>query len=60
MEEQVLDDQQELIYNSSVWTQDVVWKNCWKRWTIETNGGREIEKSMLAAQHDDDDDDIKN
>ena len=24
----VLADQQKLIYTSSVWTQDVIWKNC--------------------------------
>ena len=54
---QELDDQLEPIYNSSVWTQDVAWKTCRKRWTTETNGERESGKSVLKALHDDDDDD---
>ena len=46
----VLTDQQELTYNnSSVQTQDVVWKTCQERWMIETDGERKSEKSMLAA-----------
>ena len=52
---QVLDNQLELIYNSYVWTEDVVKKTCRKRWMIETNGERESGKSVLGAQHDDDD-----
>ena len=55
---QVLDDQQELIYNNPVWTQDVVLKTFWKQWKIKTNGEKESGKSILGAQHDDDDDDI--
>ena len=51
------DDQQDLIYNSLVQTQDVAWKSCRKRWTIETNGERVLGKSMLAARNDDNDDD---
>ena len=51
----VLDDQLELIYKSSVQTQDVVYKTNRKRWTIETNGEKESGKSMLTARHDDDD-----
>ena len=43
-EEQVLDDLQELLYNSSVRTQDLVYKTCRKRWMIETNGERERER----------------
>ena len=43
-----------LIYNNSVLTQDMAWKTCWKQWTIETNGKRELEKFMLAVWHDDD------
>ena len=50
---QVLDDQTELIYNSSVQTQNVVSQ---KWWLIETNGKRESGKSMLVAQYDDYDD----
>ena len=49
MDEQVLGDQLEPIYNSSVLIQDVAWKTCQKWWTIETNDGRGSGKSMLAA-----------
>ena len=52
MDVQVLDDQLELVYNSSVWTQDVVLKTYPRQWIIETNGERVSGKSMLAA-HDD-------
>ena len=38
----------ELIYNSSVRTQDVVWRTCREWWIIETNGER-----VLAAWHSD-------
>ena len=51
----VLDYQQELIYISSVRTQDVVWENCRERWMIRTNGGRELGKSVLAGRLDIDD-----
>ena len=54
---QVLDDQLEFIYNSSVRKQDVHSKTGRKQVMIETNGGRESEKSVLAARHDDGDDD---
>ena len=37
----MLDNQQEIIYNSSVGTQGVVWKTYRKRWIIGTNGERE-------------------
>ena len=46
---QMLADQQELIYNSSVWTQDVVWKTCQKGWMIGTNGKRESGKSVASS-----------
>ena len=55
MDEPVLDNQQELIYISSVRTQDVVWKICLERWTLGTDGERERErerelgKFVLAA-----------
>ena len=52
-DEWVLVDQQELIYSSSVRTQDVVSKTCWKRWTTGMNGKRELGKSVLVAQYDD-------
>ena len=42
------------IYNSSVWTQDVVLKNSWKWLKVETYGKRESEKSVLEAEHEDD------
>ena len=48
MDEQRLDDQLELIYNSSVPIQDVTWK------TIETGGERGSWKFVVAARHDDD------
>ena len=39
---QVKENQLELIYNSSVRTQDTAWKNMRKQWMIETDGGKEI------------------
>ena len=59
MDMQVLDDQLELIYNSSVWTQDIVQKTCWKCWMMETNGEKESGKSVLVVCHDDDNDEFK-
>ena len=50
---QVLGDQQKIIDNSSVRTQDAVYKTCRKWWMIGTNGERESGKSMLAAWHND-------
>ena len=58
-DEQVLDDFLELIYSSSVRTQDLVLKTFLKRLMIKTNGERKSGKSMLAAWDDDDDDDIR-
>ena len=55
-DEQVLNDQNEPIYSSSVPKQHVVWKTCKEWWTIETCGEKGSWKSMLAAFHDDDDD----
>ena len=49
----VLADQQELIYNSSAKTQDVVLKTCWEWWMTETDGERESGKFVLSAQCDD-------
>ena len=40
MDVPVLADQQELTYNSSVRTQNVVWKTCRERWMIGTNDER--------------------
>ena len=58
MDEQRLDDQPEPINNSSVPIQDVAWKTCRERWTIETGGEKGSGKSVLAAWHDDDDETI--
>ena len=55
MDKQRLDDQLEPIYSSSVLIQDVDWKTCRERWTIETSGERGPGKSVLVARHDDDD-----
>ena len=57
--EQRLDDQLEPINNYSVLIQDVAWKTCRERWTIETNDKRGSGRSVLTARHDDDDDDDK-
>ena len=54
MDAQVLADQQELIYKSSVRRQEVVWKPCGKRQMKETKEKRELGKSVQAARHDDD------
>ena len=51
---QVLDDQLEIIDNSSVWAQDVTWKTFRKQWMTETDGERELGKSVRATRHDDD------
>ena len=55
-DEQVLDDKLEPNYNTSVRTQDVVYKICQKRLMIVTNVGRDSGKSGLATRHDDDGD----
>ena len=49
---------EELISDVLLWTtlQGRVWRTCRKRWTIETNGERELRKSMLATQDDCDED----
>ena len=44
MEVPVLADMQNFTNNSSVRTQGVVWKTCWERWMIGTNGERESER----------------
>ena len=49
------DDQLKLIYDNSVRTQDVARKTCQKRWMIETDGVRELGKSVRAARDDNDD-----
>ena len=53
----MLDDLLELIYKSSVRTQDEDYKTCQKWWMKETNGKKELWKSVLVSQNDDDDDD---
>ena len=45
----VLADEQELIYICSVWTQDLVWKNCGGQCIIGKNRKRETGKSMQSA-----------
>ena len=52
-DEQLLGDQLELMYSSSVRRQDVALKTSRKRWTIETSGEGESGKSVLVARHDD-------
>ena len=49
----VLTDQEELIYISSVRTQDAVWKTCRDQWMIGTDEKRESEKSTQSARFDD-------
>ena len=49
----VLADQQELTYNSLVWTQDVAWKTYGERWVRRTNSERDSGKSVLAVRLDD-------
>ena len=51
----MLAELQELTYNSSVQTQDVVWRTYLERWMIQMNGPGELGKSMQAARLDDDD-----
>ena len=41
-----------LIYSSSVWIQDVVWKTCRERWMIGTDGERERERGNPCQQRD--------
>ena len=41
MDMPVLADQQELMYVSSVWTLDVVWKTCQEQWMIGMDSERE-------------------
>ena len=41
--------QQELIYISSVRTQDVVWKTCLEWWVIVTGGERERERERVCV-----------
>ena len=50
----VLADQQEVIYISSVRTQDVIWKTCRERRMIGTDGEKESWKFVSAARFDDD------
>ena len=50
---QMLDDQREIIYNSSVQAQDGVKKTWQKQWMIEINDERESGKSVLAVWYDD-------
>ena len=57
MDEHRQDDLLELIYNSSVPTQNVALKTSPEQWTIETDGEKGLGRSVLAAWHDDDDDD---
>ena len=58
MDVPVLADQEHLYRtqtkNSSVQTQDVVYKTCWEQWMIGINGERNSGKSVLAARLDDD------
>ena len=65
MDMSVFTDQQELIYISSVWMQDAVWKTCLERGMIRMESERKRErerekeraKSVSLVQIDDSDDD---
>ena len=46
----VLSSQQELTYNSSVWTQDVVCKICREQWMIGTDEERERERERGGGE----------
>ena len=50
----MLANQQELIYISSVQTQDVVWKTCLEQWMIRTDGERVREMCAISVIEDDD------
>ena len=52
-DKQVLGEQLEPIYNSSVFTQDTAWKTFQEQWTIEKSDKRCSGKSVLVARHDD-------
>ena len=52
IDEQMLDDQLEHIFSSSVPIQDEALKTCRERWTIETGNKKESWKSMQAARAD--------
>ena len=54
MDEQRQEDQQEHIYNSSVFLQEVFLKTSPEQWTIGMGGMRGSVRSVLAVQHDDD------
>ena len=56
-QKQVLYNQLDHIYNSSVPIQYLALKNSRERWIIDTCGKRGSGKTMLAARRDDDDDD---
>ena len=56
----VLDNKQELTFNSSTWIQDIVWKNFEEQWMIGTDGERVSRKSMLAAEIGDNDNVMRN
>ena len=49
-----LDNQLKPIYNSSMLIQDVAWRTCQERWTIETGSEKGSGKSVLLVRHDDD------
>ena len=53
MDVPVLDDQQELTYYSSVWTQDVDKKTYRERWIIGTISKKESGKPALSMRPDD-------
>ena len=57
MDEQMLDDQLEPTYNSSVPIRDVNLKSNWKQWIIGRGGERVSGIFMLIERRDNDDDD---
>ena len=54
----MLVDQQELIYISTVRSQDIIWKTCQKSQMIVVDEEIESGKSVLSVQFDDNDDDV--
>ena len=51
MDVPVLADQQEVIYISSVQTQDLIWKTYWERWMIVTEEERERERERESQDN---------
>ena len=59
MDKQMLDDQIGPIFKSSVPIQNVAWRTCRERLTVQMGSEKMSGKSLLAALLDDDDDNIR-